>query len=93
MHSLPLYVYLLDRHLHSRPPELGREDEAVSGDEQERRECHQVADSRILPCAGSIMLRRIEEGRVKSWMQAYLIMLSRIRTLAAHDERVSSTVV
>ena len=66
MHSLPLYVYLLDRHLHSRPPELGREDEAVSGDEQERRECHQVADSRILPYAGSIMLRRIEEGRVKS---------------------------
>ena len=47
--SLSLFSYLPDRHLQFRPPELGREDESVRGDEQERGERHQAADPGVLP--------------------------------------------
>ena len=79
-----------DRHLRPGLPPLGGEDEAVGGDEEERGECHQVADAGVLPSRSFMSYSCIGQGM--KLLATHLIMLSRINTLAAHEERVNSTV-
>ena len=78
-----------DRHLRPGLPPLGGEDEAVGGDEEKRGECHEVADAGVLPSRSFMSHSCIGQGMK---LATHLIMLSRINTLAAHEERVNNTV-
>ena len=82
--------HIPDRHLRPGLPQLGGEDEAVGGDEEKRGECHQVADAGVLPSGSFMSYSCIGQGLKLS--STHLIMLSRINTLAAHEERVNNTV-